>query len=145
MKALSIRQPWAWLIMKGIKDIETRDWPAPESLIGETIAIHAGLKLDKQSELIVRKQLEARGIEMPSMLGMPVGRLLGEAKLFECIRYKSPSDFYSDMSRHLCIPPYFSAVRYGFVLKVTEIYKNPPPLRGQLKFFDAEHMRGIAE
>jgi hypothetical protein len=26
MKALSIRQPWAWLIVKGYKDIENRTW-----------------------------------------------------------------------------------------------------------------------
>jgi hypothetical protein len=26
MKALSIRQPWAWLIVNGHKDIENRDW-----------------------------------------------------------------------------------------------------------------------
>lgn len=25
--ALSIRQPWAWLIVNGFKDIENRDWP----------------------------------------------------------------------------------------------------------------------
>lgn len=27
MKALSIRQPWAWAILHGGKDIENRDWP----------------------------------------------------------------------------------------------------------------------
>ena len=26
MKALSIRQPWAWLILHAGKDIENRDW-----------------------------------------------------------------------------------------------------------------------
>ena len=26
MKALSIRQPWAWLIVNGHKDIENRQW-----------------------------------------------------------------------------------------------------------------------
>ncbi len=34
MKALSIKQPWAWLICAGYKDIENRSWriirePAP--------------------------------------------------------------------------------------------------------------------
>lgn len=27
--ALSIRQPWAWLIVNGFKDIENRDWATP--------------------------------------------------------------------------------------------------------------------
>lgn len=42
MKALTIRQPWASLIALGVKHIETRSWRAPQSLIGQTIAIHAG-------------------------------------------------------------------------------------------------------
>lgn len=42
MKALTIRQPWATLIALGVKTIETRSWRAPQSLIGQTIAIHAG-------------------------------------------------------------------------------------------------------
>lgn len=27
MKALSIRQPWAWMILHAGKDIENREWP----------------------------------------------------------------------------------------------------------------------
>ena len=27
MRTLSIRQPWAWLILHGGKDVENRDWP----------------------------------------------------------------------------------------------------------------------
>lgn len=26
MKALSFKQPWAWLICAGYKDVENRDW-----------------------------------------------------------------------------------------------------------------------
>ncbi len=39
MKALSIWQPWASLIMSGHKKIETRSWPAPYSVRGQRIAI----------------------------------------------------------------------------------------------------------
>lgn len=38
MMALSIRQPWAWLIASGHKDIENRCW---KTLRRETIYIHA--------------------------------------------------------------------------------------------------------
>jgi ASCH domain len=27
MKALSVRQPWAWAIISALKDIENRGWP----------------------------------------------------------------------------------------------------------------------
>lgn len=42
MKALTLHQPYASLIARGVKTIETRTWPAPAGLIGERIAIHAG-------------------------------------------------------------------------------------------------------
>jgi hypothetical protein len=29
MKALVVRQPWAWLIVHGVKDVENRTWPTP--------------------------------------------------------------------------------------------------------------------
>lgn len=41
MKALSIWQPWATLIMTGHKRIETRGWAAPYSIRGQRIAIAA--------------------------------------------------------------------------------------------------------
>ena len=40
MKALSVRQPWAWLIVKGYKDIENRDWPTKKR---GRIWIHTGV------------------------------------------------------------------------------------------------------
>lgn len=44
--ALTIHQPWAELIVWGIKRIENRGW-RPRSMLGQTIAIHAGLKIDE--------------------------------------------------------------------------------------------------
>jgi hypothetical protein len=41
MKALPLWQPWASLVALGAKRVETRHWKAPESLIGQRIAIHA--------------------------------------------------------------------------------------------------------
>lgn len=46
MKAISLHQPWASLIMCGAKRVETRSWRPPESLIGERIAIHAAKRID---------------------------------------------------------------------------------------------------
>jgi hypothetical protein len=31
MRVLSLLQPWASLVILGLKKIETRSWPAPES------------------------------------------------------------------------------------------------------------------
>lgn len=51
MPALTIWQPWASLIMAGAKPIEWRGWPAPLRLVGQRIAIHAGSRPVRPTEL----------------------------------------------------------------------------------------------
>lgn len=41
MKVLTVRQPWAGLIARGLKDVENRTW-APSLALGDRFAIHAG-------------------------------------------------------------------------------------------------------
>lgn len=43
-KAISVKQPWAYLLCAGIKPIENRTWPLPEKHKGERTFIHAGAK-----------------------------------------------------------------------------------------------------
>lgn len=44
MKALTIWQPYASALLRGIKEYETRSWAPPDGLIGEHIAIHAAAR-----------------------------------------------------------------------------------------------------
>ena len=44
MKTISIRQPWASLIVHGVKDIENRTWKCPRTYIGKRILVHASIK-----------------------------------------------------------------------------------------------------
>ncbi|HHY88739.1 MAG TPA: ASCH domain-containing protein, partial [Chloroflexi bacterium] len=49
MKALSVRQPWAWLIAQGYKTVENRTWATNYR---GPLLIHAGKKPDlTRSEL----------------------------------------------------------------------------------------------
>ena len=43
---ISIRQPWAAMIVLGIKDVENRTWRFPDRLSGARVLIHAGLTPD---------------------------------------------------------------------------------------------------
>lgn len=43
MKVLSVRQPWAWAIIHGGKDVENRNWPTNYR---GPLAIHAGKQFD---------------------------------------------------------------------------------------------------
>lgn len=72
MKALTICQPYAELIMRGEKPIENRTWPT--SYRGP-LAIHAGKS---------RAWLDDDGVE--SWPGMPFGAVVGTARLVDCVR-----------------------------------------------------------
>lgn len=50
--ALTIWQPWATLIIEGLKPYEFRGWPAPRYLWGRRIAIHAGARAPKRAEVL---------------------------------------------------------------------------------------------
>lgn len=84
MKTLSIRQPWASLILLGIKRIENRSWPAPSALIGQRLAIHAARKPDSLHAL-------------PDPATLPRGVLLGTVRLVACVRHDElPPELASD-------------------------------------------------
>lgn len=51
MHAITIWQPWATLILEGIKPFEFRSWPAPKRFVGQRIAIHAGARPVKPAEV----------------------------------------------------------------------------------------------
>ena len=112
--ALSIQQPWAWLIVNGFKPVENRDWPTN---VRGWIGIHAGKKFDHDGYALVRREFPH--IDMPTPDGFPMGGIVGRARLTDCVE---------DLDS-----PWFSG-RYGFVLADAE----PLPLmpcRGLLGFF----------
>lgn len=75
MKALSIRQPWAWLIVHGIKDIENRTW---RTKFRGKIYIHAPQKIDlKAYEHITH------GLPTPDKL--KTGGIIGASEIVDCI------------------------------------------------------------
>jgi|SRR5579884_1017753 len=51
LPACTIWQPWASLIIEGLKPYEFRQWPAPRSMRGRRIAIHAGARLVRRAEV----------------------------------------------------------------------------------------------
>lgn len=66
MKALTIWQPWASLIMAGAKRYEFRGWPAPAWMVGAPMATHAGARPVKREEvkgLIARLKVSTRAWE----------------------------------------------------------------------------------
>lgn len=59
IRALTLRQPWAFAILHLGKSVENRSWKPPRSVIGKRIAIHAGLTLDQPGDNKLRTWLRA--------------------------------------------------------------------------------------
>ena len=74
LRCLSIRQPWAWAIVSGVKDIENRTWTTE---FRGRIVIHAGVNKDD-----VRRQMEIAGPKM-SPLDLAYGAFIGVAELVQ--------------------------------------------------------------
>jgi hypothetical protein len=114
VKALSIQQPWAWLICQGVKDIENREWTTDYRGF---LLIHAGKQMDKNIDW-ARFTLE--GVEMPPTKDYELGGIVGYATLAKVVTQSES--------------PWFRG-KYGFVL--TQRRTVPfIPLRGQLGLFD---------
>ncbi|MDD5703859.1 MAG: hypothetical protein PHU23_17635 [Dehalococcoidales bacterium] len=132
--ALSIKQPWAWLICKGYKDIENRDWRIGrkrgyhdtnfEIELPCRVYIHASKVGDYSwdvEDFIMRNLNDLQKEEYLKVCGEEVlGAIIGAATITDCVS-KSNS-------------PWFVG-RYGFVFRDPVLYSQPIPCRGQLGFF----------
>ena len=79
MKALTIRQPWAWLIVEGHKKIENRTWHA--SYRGPLI-IHAGTYYRKKEYDAICESVKAKYyIDIPTKDNLHFGGIIGKTKL----------------------------------------------------------------
>jgi ASCH domain len=121
MRALSIRQPWAWLIVEGHKDIENRDW---STAFRGPVLIHAGKTMARvyynAVALEIDKLFGSGEIVLPPYEALERGGVVGVANITGCVT-ESES-------------PWFQG-EFGFVLSDA----RPLPFhefKGQLGYFD---------
>jgi hypothetical protein len=75
--------------LRPFKSIETRSWPAPKALIGQTLAIHAAKRpIDNDGVHVLN------GDEWPvAVPQLPLGAVVGTAVLTDCIPMLDDSDY----------------------------------------------------
>lgn len=127
MKALSIKQPWAELILQGKKTIEIRSW---NTKYRGYFLIHTSKKLDMEA-------IELFDINLEKLL---CGYILGYAKLSDVVVYKSEEEFMKDKNRHLSIQGKAKYPVYGFVLKDVHRIK-PIEYKGRFGFFEVPEIK----
>lgn len=120
MRALTIRQPWAWLILHAGKDIENRTWAT--SFRGPFL-VHAAkgmTRAEYDRANAFARQTGRLGVELPPPEALARGGVVGAVTLVDCVP-QSASPWYMG--------------QMGFVLQRPVVLPFVP-CRGQLGFFD---------
>ena len=135
MKAISIRQPWAWLIVNGYKDIENRSW---NTKYRGPVLIHASAAkpsmADHSAVIDILLKHRLYNIDFPSWnnfavpenwvghKGIERGGIVGVATITDCIADSASPWFFGPK---------------GFVL--TDAKPLPfLPMKGRLSFFETK-------
>ncbi|MGI0042658.1 MAG: ASCH domain-containing protein [Nitrososphaeraceae archaeon] len=125
MKCLSLRQPYAELLVSGKKTIELRKWNT--NFRGEFL-VHASKNVNKE-------KCKSLDIEHPKLT---VGAITGRAILDDVRRYDIKAQFMKDKSRHYADANIFNSYMYGFMISNAHRFKYPVPYSGRLGFFEVD-------
>ena len=115
-KAISIRQPWAWLIVNGHKDIENRSW---KTNFRGPLLIHAAKGMTKDEYIGALVMAEENGVVVPDFKDLELGGIVGHAVLIDCVSHSYDPWFFGP---------------FGFVM----VKQKPLPFitcKGSLGFF----------
>ena len=99
---ISVRQPWAALIVDGIKDVENRSW---RTHYRGRVIIHASLTRGEPrlSEIATRV-----GVDLPN-IDLPIGGFVGIATIADCVTAHASKWFNGERTAD-------GKPNYGFVL-----------------------------
>lgn len=126
MKVLTIRQPWATLIIQGYKRFEFRSWQTKYR--GELL-IHAGKGIDKEAMNRLKNYLPDE---------LPLGKILGKVELVDCIKcdenfkkmcLKENKDIYAKSTFE---------ERFAWQLTNVEVFDEQIDAKGHLSLWEYE-------
>ena len=115
MKTITIWEPWASLIVDGIKDIENRDW---YTTYRGPVLIHAGKKYDQEAPRFIQRKFP--DLLVPEESKTLAGHIIGIVEIVDCVS-KSNSKWFVGT--------------YGFLLKNARRI-SPIALHNQQGLFD---------
>ena len=126
MRVLTIKQPWASLIMSGYKRFEFRSW---KTHYRGPLLIHAGKGVDKEALVRLEKYLPDK---------LPQGKILGKVNIVDCI--KCDKEF-----KNMCLKEnkdvYTKSVfneEYAWQIEDVEVFDNQIEINGKLGLWNYE-------
>ena len=124
MKVITIKQPWATLIMQGYKRFEFRSW---QTKYRGDLLIHAGKGIDKEAVKRLEKYLPKE---------LPFRKILGKVTLVYCI--KMSSEFKEKLlkeNKDIYTKSSFQE-KYGWQMNNVQVFKEPIDVKGHLSLWE---------
>ena len=125
MKALTIKEPWATLIIEGYKEYEFRSW---KTNYRGKILIHAGKSLEKNQ---AKKFAEYN-------LKYSCGEIIGEADLVDCIKVTEEFDIKLKKKNSLVYGNSGHVENYEWKLENIKKYEKKIKVNGKLGLWNYE-------
>jgi len=126
MKCLSLKQPYAELLISRKKTIELRNWNT--SFRGNFL-VHASKNIDKE-------RLDFLGIDHNKLI---CGAIIGSALLHNVKQYRNKTELELDKNKHLADVKKFGFCKYGFMIKNAHRFRRSILYLGMLKFFEVDY------
>jgi hypothetical protein len=145
VKVLSVRQPFATLILLGIKQVENRTWPIRQ--LGR-IGIHAAAspvgrgwhdifecpRPVAPDEVIGLGPdvygLACAGVDLPAWNDLKLGCVLGSVEVYDCLSLEQ----YQARTRE---PSPFASGPFCWLLRAPRLLRTPVPAKGKLSLWEA--------
>lgn len=147
MKAITVKQPWASLIVHGIKDIENRTWRCPMKYIGQRVLIHSSGSHGKKFKVnLTDEQTKAAfaTIAKECMFGsLPFGSIIGSVEIVGCT-INHPS-IWAEKSNGVSEGGHVinekEPLIYNWVLANPILFPEPIPVKGKLSFWECDRIQ----
>ncbi len=118
MRALTIRQPWAWAILIGRKRVENRSW---STRFRGRLLVHAAARPWAGATTPLG--------EVPPLL--PLGAIVGSVEVVDCVPV---AELLEDR---------FAFGPWCWVLRDPEMFRHPIPYRGRLGLYVVDHATSL--
>lgn len=162
MKTLSIKQPWASLIIIedeqnsgfGIKPIENRTWPCPKKYIGKRVLVQASkvpVGIINPKNVFTWQQLEYMNNKQKDLAifnRLVLGSIIGSVEIVDCVvNHQSiwaektileAWGIYENGMPIYNVPKEMKGVIYNWVLANPVKFETPIPAKGKFSFWESE-------
>jgi len=134
LRALSFKQPWLEMILRGEKRMETRNWKRDIDP-NEPILFHASREFDATGSDITRFYKQKSECRM--------GAIVGVGYIYNIVEFENYEKFRHYRPEHL-LDKWFWPVKYGWELRHVSRLETPIPKRGYLGFWKV-HREQLSE